>query len=60
MFPDLDAIIQFNNFVFDLKKQVANGDVINWNGVGEIKKGMMVRSDSMRLNPAHLNNPFPR
>lgn len=35
-----DAVLKFNDFVFDLKKQVDNGDTINWNGVGAITKGL--------------------
>ena len=35
-----DAILKFNDFAFDLKKQVENGDTINWNGVGTITKGL--------------------
>lgn len=46
---DLDAIIQFNNFVFDIKKQLAEGAVIKWKGVGEIKKGL---DGGIRFNTA--------
>jgi hypothetical protein len=37
---DHDAIIRFNDFVFDLKRQIAGGDTINWNGVGTLSKGL--------------------
>ena len=37
---DRDAIIRFNDFSFDMKKQIGEGDIINWNGVGTIKKGL--------------------
>lgn len=56
---DHDAIIQFNNFVFDLKKQVSNGDVINWNGVGEIKKGMDGEIKFNALEPRSPEQPVP-
>ncbi len=35
-----DAVLKFNDFAFDMKKQVDNGDTINWNGVGAITKGL--------------------
>lgn len=35
-----EAVVRFNNFVFDLKKKVNDGAVINWNGVGSISKGL--------------------
>ncbi|MBK5272178.1 MAG: hypothetical protein JJE22_14305 [Bacteroidia bacterium] len=36
---DREAIIQFNDFIFNLKKKVSAGEVINWNGVGSLSKG---------------------
>jgi nucleoid DNA-binding protein len=38
---DRDAIIRFNDFVFDLKKQISAGDVINWDGVGSLSTGLV-------------------
>lgn len=35
-----EAVVRFNDFVFDLKKKVNDGAVINWNGVGSISKGL--------------------
>ncbi|OSZ80112.1 hypothetical protein CAP36_02295 [Chitinophagaceae bacterium IBVUCB2] len=35
-----DAVLKFNDFVFNIKKQIDNGDTINWNGVGAIAKGL--------------------
>ena len=35
-----EAVIRFNDFAFNLKKQVADGDIIIWNGVGTISKGL--------------------
>ena len=35
-----DAVICFNDFAFDIKKQINNGDVINWNGIGSLSKGL--------------------
>lgn len=37
---DREAIFRFNDFAFDMKKQVSEGAVINWNGVGTINKGL--------------------
>jgi hypothetical protein len=37
---DRDAIIRFNDFAFDMKKQVDSGDSIDWKGVGIIRKGL--------------------
>ena len=36
---DREAIFRFNDFAFEMKKQVSEGTVINWNAVGSIKKG---------------------
>lgn len=37
---DREAVIRFNDFAFEMKKQIGEGDVINWNGVGTVKKGL--------------------
>ncbi|MBK7560298.1 MAG: hypothetical protein IPQ06_10725 [Chitinophagaceae bacterium] len=37
---DHEAIIRFNDFIYNLKNQMANGDTIHWNGVGEINQGL--------------------
>ena len=37
---DHDAIIKFNDFVFELKKQINVGDKIEWQGIGTISKGL--------------------
>ncbi len=36
----MDAVIRFNDFVFEMKKQVERGDTVNWNGVGSVRKGL--------------------
>jgi hypothetical protein len=36
---DHDAIIRFNDFVFDFKKQVNDGSTIDWHALGAISKG---------------------
>ncbi len=35
-----EAIFRFNDFAFDLKKQISEGSVINWKGVGTLNKGL--------------------
>jgi hypothetical protein len=37
---DRDAVIRFNDFAFDMKKQVGEGATINWNGIGSLSKGL--------------------
>jgi hypothetical protein len=37
---DREAIFRFNDFAFDMKKQISDGAVINWNGVGVLNKGL--------------------
>lgn len=37
---DREAIFRFNDFAFDMRKQVSDGCVINWNGVGALNKGL--------------------
>ena len=36
----MDAVIRFNDFAFEWKKQVEKGHTIDWSGVGTIKKGL--------------------
>jgi hypothetical protein len=35
-----DAVLKFNDFAYDMKRQVDHGDIIIWNGVGTITKGL--------------------
>lgn len=37
---DREAIFRFNDFAFEMKKQISEGTVINWNAVGIINKGL--------------------
>lgn len=37
---DRDAVMRFNDFAFDMKKQIADGATVNWNGVGVLSKGL--------------------
>lgn len=36
---DGEAVVRFNDFVFGLKKKIAEGTAIDWKGVGTISKG---------------------
>lgn len=35
-----DAVIRFNDFAFELKNKILNGDRFDWNGVGILSKGL--------------------
>ncbi|MDZ4796156.1 MAG: hypothetical protein SGI83_17900 [Bacteroidota bacterium] len=37
---DREAIFRFNDFAFDMKRQISDGTVINWNGVGTLNRGL--------------------
>jgi hypothetical protein len=37
---DREAIIQFNDFVYGLRKQINEGRTIRWSGVGELVRGL--------------------
>ena len=37
---DQDAVLQFDNFIADVKQQISNGGVIEWNGVGVLSKSL--------------------
>ncbi|HEY6064264.1 MAG TPA: hypothetical protein VIV35_11680 [Chitinophagaceae bacterium] len=46
---DHDAIIRFNDFLFDTKKQITDGNTIEWHGLGTISKGL---TGEMKFVPA--------
>lgn len=35
-----DAVVRFNDFSFDLKNKINDGDEIDWTGVGTLSKGL--------------------
>ncbi len=37
---DREAVIRFNDFAFDMRRQIINGSVINWDGIGTFSKGL--------------------
>lgn len=54
-----DTVMQFNDFAFDLTKQVINGAVIDWNGIGILQNGL---AGDIKLLPASdwsLQAPVP-
>lgn len=37
--PDREAVIKFNDFAFEIKRMINEGDTIDWKGVGSLNKG---------------------
>lgn len=37
---DREAVMRFNDFAFQLKKQISDGERIDWQGVGQLNKGL--------------------
>jgi hypothetical protein len=37
---DREAIFRFNDFAFAMKRQISDGAVINWDGVGTLNRGL--------------------
>ncbi len=37
---DREAIFRFNDFAFDMKKQISDGAVVSWDRVGTLNKGL--------------------
>ncbi len=56
---DRDAIIRFNDFSFDMKKQITEGDIINWKGVGTIRKGPVGEVKFIPAEPTIHEDPLP-
>lgn len=52
---DREAIIHFNNFVFEMKNKISAGDIINWNGVGSLKKSL---AGEIKFIPADMRSFF--
>jgi hypothetical protein len=51
---DCDAVISFNDFVFDMKRQITGGATIQWNGVGTLSKGL---AGGIKLSDPAITNP---
>ncbi len=54
---DREAIFRFNDFAFDMKKQISEGSVINWMGVGSLNKDV---SGGVRLTPYVAEQVFEK
>ncbi len=54
---DRDAVIRFNDFVFEMKKQIGEGDTIHWSGVGTVKKGLAGEIRFLPDEPAVREDP---
>ncbi len=50
---ELDAVVQFNNFVFDLRNKLSAGNQLQWASVGTLSKGL---SGEIIFEPV-LHNP---
>ena len=55
----MDAVVRFNDFVFELRKQVDKGHTIQWEGVGEIRKGLAGEIRFQPHIPALTAQPVP-
>ncbi len=49
-----EAVIRFNDFAFDMKRQINNGDTIQWNSVGTLNKGL---AGEIKLTEATVLSP---
>jgi len=54
---DREAIFRFNDFAFDMKKQIGEGHVINWNGIGTLNKGL---GGDVKLTPSAIEMVFEK
>ena len=46
---DREAIFRFNDFAFDMRRQISDGNVINWNGIGTLNRGL---ADDVKFTPS--------
>jgi hypothetical protein len=53
-----EAVIRFNDFAFDMKKQISDGATINWTGIGTLRKGL---AEGIKFIPSaeNLNTEQP-
>jgi hypothetical protein len=54
---DREAIFRFNDFAFEMKKQIGEGHVINWNGIGTLNKGL---GGDVKLTPSAIEMVFEK
>lgn len=51
-----DTVLQFNDFVFELKQQIMDNAVVDWKGIGRLQKGLagdirLVYTDDFLVQP---------
>jgi hypothetical protein len=46
---DRDAVIRFNDFAFDMRRKIQDGDSINWDGMGKLSLGL---AGEIRFEPS--------
>ena len=54
---DQDAVLHFNNFIVDVKQQISNGGIIDWNGVGVLSKSL---AGEIKFKPAEPKPGFQK
>ena len=54
-----EAVIRFNDFAIGLKNQLADGAIINWEGVGTISKGLAGNVKFIPALPLVSERPIP-
>ena len=52
---DREAVVKFNDFAFDLKKKISEGNKVEWNGIGLLSAGL---AGETRFEPALRNTSF--
>lgn len=55
----MDAVVRFNDFAFDMRKQVDKGHTIEWSGVGTLKKGLAEEIKFMPFSPVCTEAAIP-
>lgn len=55
----MDAVIRFNDFAFEWKKQIEKGHTVTWNGVGTIRKGLAGEVKFTAQEPLVKEQPVP-
>lgn len=54
---DREAIFRFNDFAFEMKKQIGEGHVIKWNGIGTLNRGL---GGDIKLTPPTADRVFEK
>ncbi|HWR32587.1 MAG TPA: hypothetical protein VN451_03635 [Chitinophagaceae bacterium] len=54
---DRDAVIRFNDFAFDMKRQITSSNTIQWNCVGILSRGLAGEIKFTETEAAYPENP---